>query len=202
MLFSGTVCSGIVVLFQGSSSNLVQIILSWKELPFVLAAQIPPCHTFLFSYFLICLQGASIASSGCKIGITDLFIQFHAFALACDFQIFKPAVITASGDFQYFAHHLDRPLFRLVFLYKEIDQRFFLEMMLKAFFNMSRSVSASTRRFSSSAIFFGTLHLMTGLHVRGNWLPLSAGILSSNDIKERGQYPILVQARKYSCVQN
>jgi len=27
---------------------------------------------------------------------------------------------------------------------------------------------------------------MTGLPVRGNWLPLTAGVLSANDIKERG----------------
>ena len=36
---------------DGSSSNLVQVILSWEALPFVLAARIPSCHTFLFSFF-------------------------------------------------------------------------------------------------------------------------------------------------------
>src|SRR5690554_1416893 len=96
--------------------------------------------------------GASIASLGSKIGIPDLFVQFHILTLTRALRIFKPAVITAPGHFQYFTHHLDRPLFRVVFLYKEIDQRSLLEMMLKAFFNMSRSVSASPRRFSSSAI--------------------------------------------------
>ena len=96
--------------------------------------------------------GASIASLGSKIGIPDLFVQLHILTLTRALRIFKPAVITAPGHFQYFTHHLDRPLFRVVFLYKEIDQRSLLEMMLKAFFNMSRSVSASPRRFSSSAI--------------------------------------------------
>ena len=104
-----------------------------------------------------CLQilrqpGASIASFSRKICIPDLFVQLHILPLTLSLWIFKPAIITASGHFQYFTHHLDRPLFRVVFLYKEIDQRSFLEMMLKAFFNMSRSVSASPRRFSSSAI--------------------------------------------------
>jgi len=41
---------------SGSSSNLVQVILSWKALPFVLTVQIQPCHTSLFSCFLICLR--------------------------------------------------------------------------------------------------------------------------------------------------
>jgi hypothetical protein len=77
--------------------------------------------------------GASIASFGSKIGISDLFFQLHIFALTLALRIFKPAVKTAPGDFQYFTHHLDRPLFRVVFLDKEIDQRSFLEMMLKAF---------------------------------------------------------------------
>ena len=45
-----------ISLTNGSSSNLVQTILILKELPFVLTAQIPPCHTFLFSCFLICLH--------------------------------------------------------------------------------------------------------------------------------------------------
>ena len=40
----------------GSSSNLVQVILSWKARPFVLTVQIQPCHTSLFSCFLICLH--------------------------------------------------------------------------------------------------------------------------------------------------
>ena len=145
--------------------------------------------------------GASIASLGSKIGISDLFVQLHILPLTLSLRIFKPAVITASGHFQYFTHHLDRPVFRVVFLYKEENQRSLLEMMLKAFFNMSRSVSASPRRFSSSAIFLVS-SLSPGLHVRGNWLPFSAGILSADDIKERGQYPIPVQARKYSCVLN
>src|SRR5690606_19084205 len=76
--------------------------------------------------------GASIASLGSKIGIPDLFVQLHILTLTRALRIFKPAVITAPGHFQYFTHHLDRPLFRVVFLYKEIDQRSLLEMMLKA----------------------------------------------------------------------
>ena len=107
--------------------------------------------------------GASIASLGSKIGISDLFIQLHIFALTLPLWIFKPAAITAPGEFQYSAHHLDRPLFRVIFLYEEIDQRSLLEMMLKAFFNMSRSVSASPRRFSNSAI-----HLASSL---SDWIP-------------------------------
>ena len=82
---------------------------------------------------ILCQPGASIASPGCKICIPDLFVQLHIFAPALALRIFKPAVITAPGDFQYSAHHLDRPLFRVIFLYKEIDQRSLLEMMLKAF---------------------------------------------------------------------
>ena len=42
--------------WSGSSSNLVQVILSWKARPFVLTVQIQPCHTSLFSCFLICLH--------------------------------------------------------------------------------------------------------------------------------------------------
>ena len=76
---------------------------------------------------------ASIASFGCKIGISDLFVQLHIFALTLALRIFKPAVITAPGYFQYFTHHLDRSLYRVVFLYKEKNQRSLLEMMLKAF---------------------------------------------------------------------
>ena len=108
-----------------------------------------------------CLQilrqpGASIASFSRKICIPDLFVQLHILPLTLSLWIFKPAIITASGHFQYFTHHLDRPLFRVVFLYKEKDQRSLMEMMLKAFFNMSRSVSASPRRFSSSAILLAS----------------------------------------------
>ena len=47
---------GIVAWNTGSSSNLVQVILSWKARPFVLTVQIQPCHTSLFSCFLICLH--------------------------------------------------------------------------------------------------------------------------------------------------
>ena len=85
------------------------------------------------------------------------------FALADRF--FIPAIIGAFGYTQNFAYHLNRPSFRVVIFDKLKDQRPLLEVMPKAFFNMSRSISASFNRFSISNIL-----LLTSLRDR---LPLS-----------------------------
>lgn len=61
-------------------------------------------------------------------------------------------------------HHINRPSFRVVVFNKLKDQRLLLEMMPKAFFNMSRSISASFKRFSSS-----TIPLLSSLR---DWMPL------------------------------
>lgn len=84
------------------------------------------------------------------------FHQFHPLAFSFANWVSKPIVIATSSNSQNFAHHINRPTFQVVALYKLIDQRPLLEMMLKVFFWMSRSVSASYNLFSSSAIFFAS----------------------------------------------
>lgn len=153
-----------------------------------------------------CLQilrqpGTYIASFSRKIRISDLFVQFHILALTLSFRIFKPAVITAPGYLQDFAHHLDRPLFRVVFLYKKIDQRSLLEMMLKAFFNMSRSVSASLRRFSSSATLPASPSRERA-HCQGNCFHLVPGTFCAGDTTALGKCLIRVRDRKHSSARN
>jgi hypothetical protein len=103
-----------------------------------------------------CLQifsqpGAAIASLGFEICIFNFPAKFHRLPFTFTHRVFKPAVITATRYIQYSTHHPNRPLPRVVILDKLKDQRSLVEMMPKAFFNMSRSVSASLRRFSSSA---------------------------------------------------
>jgi hypothetical protein len=112
----------------------------------------------LFSHLLSCFEfgtidqpnrGAAIASLGIEICIFDLPTKFHRLPFTFTHRVFKPAVITATRYIQYSTHHLDRPFLGMI-LYKLINQRSLVEMMPKAFFNMSRSVSASLRRFSNS----------------------------------------------------
>ena len=95
---------------------------------------------------------AAIAPFGRKIRFFNLFVQFHIITFAFTLRLFKPTVIRASRYLQHFTHHLNRPLFRVVLIYKLKNQRPLLEMMLNAFFNISRSISASLRRFSNSVI--------------------------------------------------
>lgn len=52
----GSSGANLLARFAGSSSNLVQLILSSKEPLFFLATQIPLYRTSLFSYFSICLH--------------------------------------------------------------------------------------------------------------------------------------------------
>ena len=87
-----------------------------------------------------------------KIRFLNLFIQFHINTFAFTLRFLKPTLLRASRYLQHFTHHLNRPLFRVVLLYKLKNQRPLLEMMLNAFFNISRSSSASLRRFSHSVI--------------------------------------------------
>lgn len=87
---------------------------------------------------------------GRKIGRLYLLIEFLTLAAANTLQITKPFVVGTTGHFQNFTHQLNRPSYRLVVLNKPEDQRPLLEMMFKAFFKMSRSVSASISRFFRS----------------------------------------------------
>jgi hypothetical protein len=96
--------------------------------------------------------GTAIAPLGSKISITDLFTQFHILTFTFTLRILKPTVVATSGHSQNPTHHLNRPSLGVVVPYKGIDQRPLLEMMLSAFFNISRSVSASYKRFSKSAM--------------------------------------------------
>ena len=95
--------------------------------------------------------GTSIAALGLKIGVLDLLVKLFALPCACAFRVMKPRVIRTAGYSQNSTHHLNRPSYRLVVFHKAKDQRSFLEMMLKAFFRISRSVSASYSRFLMSA---------------------------------------------------
>src|SRR5574344_1590014 len=97
-------------------------------------------------------SGTAIAPFGGKVGLFNLLVKFHIFTFSFANGINKPPVIGAAGHSQYFAHQLDRPSYRVVVLDKPIDQRPLLEVMPKAFFRMSHSVSASKRRFSNSEI--------------------------------------------------
>lgn len=103
-----------------------------------------------------CLQifsqpGTAVAPLGIEVCIFNLPAKFHMLLFSFIYRVLNPTVITAARYTQYSAHHPNRPLPRVVILYKLINQRSLVEMMPKAFFNMSRSVSASLRRFSSSA---------------------------------------------------
>jgi hypothetical protein len=95
--------------------------------------------------------GTAVATLGLEIGVPDLFTEFHLFPRPLAKRLLQPTIITATRYAQYPAHHLDRPFPRVVILYEHEYQRSLVEMMPKAFFNMSRSVSASFRRFSRSA---------------------------------------------------
>ena len=164
-----------------------------NEVSFLQQRSVPVGHPNGRVYGMGCLQilcqpGTSIVSFSCKICISDLFVQLHSISFSLSLPIFKPVVITASGYLQYFTHHLDRPLFRVVFLHKEKDQRFLLEMMLKAF-NMSRSVSTSPDVFRSAIFLESSLSDRTPCP--GKPAFLSAGTLSANDIKERGNTQFL-----------
>src|SRR5690554_2458942 len=103
-----------------------------------------------------CLQifsqpGAAIAPLGFEICFFNFAAKFHLLLFSFINRVFNPTIITAARYAQYFAHHPNRPFPRVVILDKLKDQRSRSEMMPKAFFNISRSVSASLRRFSSSA---------------------------------------------------
>jgi len=139
-------------------------------------------------------SGAAMAPIGRKIGSLYLFIKFLALAATNTLGITKPLVVGTMGHFQNSAHQLDRPSSRLVVLNKPEDQRPLLEMMLKAFFNMSRSVSASISRFFKS-------HNSLASEVC-DWTPLSGklcGPFSRYSLRHRGsiagQHPTLVRIR-------
>ncbi len=100
---------------------------------------------------IFCQPGASIAAFGSKICITNLFVKFLPFPGSLAFRIMEPVIIRTAGNFQNPAHHLDRPSFRLVILNELVYQRSLLEMMPKAFFNISRSISVSRSLFFRSA---------------------------------------------------
>jgi hypothetical protein len=124
--------------------------------------------------------GTAIAPLGSKISITDLFTQFHVLAFTFTLRILKPTVVATSGHFQNSTHHLNRPSLGVVVPYKLIDQRPLLEMMLSAFFNISRSVSASYKRFSKSA-----MRLASSLT---DWLPFpgkQASPFKENSFRQR-----------------
>lgn len=97
--------------------------------------------------------GAAITAFCRKICILDLFVNFHIFLFAPAYRFFEPFVIGTPRNFQKSTHHLNRPLFRVIVLNKLKNQLPLLEMMLIAFFNISRSISTSLRLFSNSIIF-------------------------------------------------
>ncbi len=124
--------------------------------------------------------GTAIAPLGSKISITDLFTQFHILTFTFTLRILKPTVVATSGHSQNPTHHLNRPSLGVVVPYKGIDQRPLLEMMLSAFFNISRSVSASYKRFSKSA-----MRLASSLT---DWLPFpgkQASPFKENSFRQR-----------------
>ena len=113
---------------------------------------------------VFCKTGTTITTFSFKIRLFNLFIKFHIILFALAHRFFKPTIIGAFGNIQNSAHHLNRPSFRVVVFDKLKDQRPLLEMMPKAFFNISRSISASFKRFSRSTIL-----LLSSLR---DWIPL------------------------------